>query len=49
MKSINLLAMGFSAIAICAFAIGGIDDKEAIGVAFNCGLLGINYALWQSK
>ncbi len=49
MKHINLLAIGFSVIAIGAFAIGGIDDKEAIGVAFNCVLIGINYGLWRSN
>ena len=49
MKSINLLAIGFSVMAIAAFAVGGIDDKEAIGIAFNCILIGVNYGLWRSK
>ena len=49
MKSLNLLGMGFSLIAIGAFAIGGIEGKEAIWVAFNCGLFGINYAMWRSN
>lgn len=36
-------------IAISAFAVGGIDDNEAIGIALNCILIGINYVLWRSK
>jgi hypothetical protein len=49
MKSINLLAIGFSVIAIGVFAVGGINDEEAVGIALNCGLIGINYSLWRSK
>lgn len=49
MKHINLLALGFSVIAIGVFAVGGINDEEAIGVAVNCVLIGINYGLWRSK
>jgi len=48
MKSINLLSIGFSTIAIGSFAVGGIEDKEVIWVAFNFVLIGIHYALWRS-
>lgn len=47
MKMLNLLGIFFSLIAVVAFSYDGIHGTEAIGVAFNFVLIGINYSLWR--